>query len=153
MKKLFYLFLLLPFSLLMSCKDDNEFSPVDLTVTVSGVTEYNGAFYAVAGDDITILSFTPKAIDGKATDLANVVFYLNDAPLLDQFGYPAMGTFSTQGLPPGTYSLSMTGNLLQVDSPIKIFAVSYPIVLVENEESLPAEAPEFGTYSLTIRGE
>lgn len=152
MKKLFYFFLLLPFSMLMSCSDDNkEFSPTDMTLTVSGVTEYNGGFYTVEGENVTLEKLTLKAIDGKDTEVANVTYYIDGLPLLSTPGNPFLGTFSTEGFAAGTYSLSLTGNLLQVDSPIKIFTANYPITIVETQEDLPAGAPELGTYSLTLR--
>lgn len=150
MKKIFYLFLFLPFSMLMSCSD-KDFSPVDMTLTMSGVTQLDDSFYAVSGEDITIESLTVKAIDGTPTGLANVRYYFNGILLDGPFGYPFNGTISTEGMPAGTYEISMAGNLLQEDQPIKIFAVDYQIKIVNSEEDLPAGAPEIGTYSITIR--
>lgn len=151
MKKLFYLFLLLPFTMFISCNDDKDFSPVDMTVTISGVTEVNDVFYTVAGENVTINNLTVKAIDGKSTDLANVQFSLDNAPIFPVPGSDTMASFSTNNLPAGTYSINAAGNLLQVDSPIKIFAVSYKLKVVESLEDLPDNAPEIATYSQTIR--
>lgn len=150
MKKLFYSLFLLPLCLLMSCDDDKDFSPVDMTLTLSGVTQYQGAFYTVSGDDVTINSLTVKAQDGKESLAQNVIFYLNGAPLLGTPANPFLGTFSTAGLQPGIYSLDVAGDLLQVGSSLQIFAVSFPLVIVESQENLPSEAPEIGTYSQVI---
>ena len=151
MKKLFYLFLLLPFSLMVSCSDDKDFSPVDMTITLSGVTQANDNFYTVSGDDVTIENLTVKAIDNKNTILQNVIFYFNGIPLVGNPVNPFRGTFSTEGIPAGTYSIDVTGNLLQEDASIKIFAVSYNITIVDDEENLPAGVPDFGSYSQTVR--
>ena len=148
MKKLFYSLLLLPLCMLMSCDDDKDFSPVDMTLTLSGVTSFQGAFYTVAGEEVSINSLTVKAENGKESLAQNVVFYLNGAPLLGTPSNPFLGTFSTDGLRPGTYSIGLTGDLLQVGSSLQIFTVSSPLVIVENIENLPPEAPEIGTYSL-----
>lgn len=153
MKKLFYLFLLLPFSLLMSCNDDKDFSPVDMTLTLSGVTQVNDNFYTVAGEVVTIDNLTVKAIDGKDTGLANVMFTLNGLPILPSPGEAGMASFSTENLTPGTYAIEATGNLLQVDSSVKVFGVAYSLTVVENAEDLPQGAPELGTYSQTFRSE
>ena len=150
MKKLFYLFLLLPFTMLVSCSKD-DFSPVDMTLTLSGVTQVNDHFYSVEGEDITIENLTVKALNGENCGLANVVYSLDGIPLLGTPGNPFLGTIPTENLPgPGTYSLNITGNLLEVGSAVKVFAVSYPITIVESAEDLPENAPEIGSYSYTI---
>lgn len=149
MKKLFYLFLL-PLAVLMSCNDD-KISPVDLTVTLSGVSLSDGSFYTVAGENVTIDGVAAKSVDGKASEVANMVFDLSGIPLIGQPGNPFMGTFTTEDLKPGTYSLGLTGNLLQVDASIQVFAVSFPLVIVESADQLPADAQVLGTYSQTVR--
>lgn len=146
MKKLFYLFLLLPFSLLMSCSDDKDLSPVDMTLTLSGVSQSGNSFYTVAGENVTVDSFQVKSIDGKNTAVTNVVITLGNYPI---FGDPAV--IETENLPAGEYNLAITGNLLQVDSSIKVFAINYPLTIVESAEDLPAGAQDLGTYSQTIR--
>ncbi|MCH5240165.1 MAG: hypothetical protein J1F38_08070 [Muribaculaceae bacterium] len=153
MKKLLYLFLVLPFSLLISCNDDKDFSPVDIMLTLSGVTESDGDFMTVAGEEVSIDGIGAKSIDGKNSALTNITFYLNGAPLIGTPGNPFQGTFSTEGFKAGTYYLSFTGNLLQEGAPIQIFTVDYPIIIFENQEDLPENAPEIGTYThiITIR--
>lgn len=148
MKKIFYLFLL-PLALLMSCNDDKDFSPVDLTLTLSGVTVANGQFYTVAGENVTIENLEAKAQDGRNTGVNNVIFDLSGIPLIGTPGNPFSGTIPTENLQIGTYSLGLSGNLLQVESSLKYFAISYPLTIVENSEDLPEGAPEIGTYSLT----
>lgn len=150
MKKLFYLFLLLPFTMLVSCNKD-EFSPVDMTLTLSGVTQMNENFYTVSGDDVTIDNLTVKSVDGKNCAVTNLTFFLDGVPLIGTPGNPFLGTFTTEGLKPGTYNLNISGNLLEENASIKIFAVSYPLTIVESTEDLPSGAPEIGSYSLTIR--
>lgn len=151
MKKLFYLFLLLPFSLLMGCNDDKELSPVDMTLTLSGVTLDNGTFYTVKGDAVTIESLDVKSIDGRNTGVQNVTFYLDNLPLVGSPADPFLGTFSTENIPAGTYSLGLTGMLLQVDSSIMSFTANYTLNVVESADDIPAGAPEIGSYSQTLR--
>lgn len=150
MKKLFYLFLLLPFSLLVSC-DDNDFSPTDVTLTLSGVTMSNDNFYTVAGEEIVIDGLEAKAVNGKNSGVSNVTYYLNRAPLWGEPGNPFDGKISTEGFPPGNYQLGITGYLLQEGASVMDFISSYTITIVANEEDLPAGAPEIGTYSTTVR--
>lgn len=149
MKKLFYL-LLVPLAFLMSCSDDNDVKEVNMTLTLSGVTQYDNTFYTVVGENIVIDSFTAKAENGKDAGFANVVYYLNGMPLDSGLGVPFDGVISTENLTPGTYTLSMAGKLLVVDSSVMNFAASYKIVVVESQEDLPANAPEIGTYSQTV---
>lgn len=151
MKKLLYLFFLLPFSLLISCNDDKDISPVDLTLTLSGVTESEDVFFTVVGEEVSIEGITAKSIDGKNSALSNITFYLNGMPLIGSPGNPFQGTFSTEGFEAGTYYISLTGNLLQEGASIQIFTAEYPIKIVESQEDLPENAPEIGTFSQTIR--
>ena len=150
MKKFFYLLLLLPFSMLMSCDDDKDFSPVDMTLTLDGVTYYNNSFYTISGDDVTIENLSAKALGDKNTEIANVTFYFDGIPLIGEPGNPFRGTFSTENIPAGNYTINVAGNLLQVDSSIKIFSVNYPLTIVASEDELPAGAPEIGSYSQTV---
>lgn len=151
MKKLFYLFLLLPLSLCVSCKDNDDISPVDMTLTLSGVTQVDDTFYAVAGEDITIDSLKVQSIDGKDSGVANVIYYLDGYPLIGDPMNPFLGTFSTANLAPGTHTIGVEGNLLQVDASIQVFAVTYNLNIIDNLDNLPAGAPDFGTYSQTLR--
>lgn len=149
MKKLFYLLLVMPLALLASC-DKDEITPFDMTLTLSGVTQADGNFYAVAGNNVTVDNLK-VASSGSDTAVANVMFFVDGVPLL---GTPwdviSPWTFSTAGLKPGVHTVDITGNLLQVDQSLKNFAVSYPLVIVENDDNLPADAPDLGTYSLTL---
>ena len=149
MKKLYYLFLL-PMFVMMACGKD-DFQPVDMTLTLSGVTETNEVFYTVGGEEITINNLKVEAVGGKTTTFQNVAFYLNNVLLVGDWSDPFTVSFPTENLPSGTYHLGVTGNLLQVDASIQTFVVSYPLVIVDNVEDLPDDAPDFGTYSMTVR--
>lgn len=149
MKKLLYLLMLVPFALLSSC-DKDEVTPFDMTLTLSGVTQADGNFYAVEGDNVTITGLDVTSPNGK-TAISNVMFFIDGVPL---FGAPwntvDPWTFSTENFRPGTHTVDITGYLLQVDQSLKSFAVSYPLVIVGSEDDLPSGAPEFGSYSLTL---
>lgn len=149
MKKLLYLLLLLPAALFTSC-DKDEVSPFDMTFTMSGVTQSNGAFYTVSGNDVTINNISAKALDGTATQVSNVMFFLDGMPLLNGPWNVNPWSFSTVGLRPGTHTIGVTGYLLQVDHSVKDFSVSYPLVIVDSQENLPEGAPEIGQYSMTV---
>lgn len=152
MRKLLYLFFLLPFSLLMACSDDdNDLPQVDLTLTLSGVTLDNDNFYTVSGDDITMDDLTTSPLNGKPSVLHDITYFFDGVPLVGEPGQPFMGTFSTEGIEPGNHSIGINGYILQEGSPISTFAVSFDLVIVETAEDLPAGAPAIGQYSQTIR--
>lgn len=151
MKKYFlYLLLLLPACILSSCSKD-DLAPFDMTLTLSGVTQANGDFYAVYGDNVTIEALTINPVGGKNTQVSNVMFYIDGTPLIPSPWNPTgPWTFSTTGIPVGRHQLGITGNLLQVDQSIQNFVADYNIVIVGDNESLPEGAPELGSYSQTI---
>lgn len=151
MKKLLYLLLLMPLPFLFSCSDDDDLAQVDMTLTLSGVSQSDNVFYTVAGENVTIENLTVKSLNGNAATVANVIFYFNGVPLIGNPGNPFTGTFSTEGLESGTYTFSMAGQVLEVDKTITDFTYSTPIVIVESEEDLPEGAQTLGTYSQTVR--
>lgn len=148
MKKLYYLLFLLPLAFFVSCSDDDDFSPVNVTLTLNGVTEYNGTFYTVSGEGVIIEGLTAKAENGKTTLLQDVMCNLGSFPIVPSPEYP-YGSFTTENLPTGDFNIGVTGLVLQEGSSIKTFAINYPLVIVESQDDLPAGASEIGTYSLT----
>ena len=150
MKKLFYLLILLPFAMLTSC-DKDDVQPFDMTLTLSGVTQVDGNFYAVAGDNVSIDNLTVSSLGDKKTTVANVMFYVDGYPLfVNPWDCLQALTFTTQNLPMGVNKVNVTGNLLQVGQPINNFAANFNLVIVDSEENLPAGAPAIGTYSQTV---
>lgn len=150
MKKLFYLLLLLPMAMITSCSKD-EIAPFDMTLSLAGVTQVDGTFYAVAGDNITIDGLTVQDTGGKKTALSNVMFFIGGAPIFpNPWNALDPWTFSTENLEPGTYNFGISGNLLQVDASIQSFAANYKLIIVGSQDDLPEGAPEIGTYSSTI---
>lgn len=150
MKKLLYLLLLVPFALMTSCNKDDDFAPFDMTLTLSGVSQVDGTFYAVQGDEVSIDNLQVSSQE-KQTAVANVMFYVDGMPLfVTPWNVDQPLTFSTANLAPGTHNVNVSGNLLQVDQSIMEFAVNYKLVVVDSQENLPSEAPATGTYSQTI---
>ena len=149
MKKLFYLFLLLPISLLVSCNDDKDITPADITMTLTGVTEVSNKFYTISGSEITVDNIEAKSIGTKPTLLQNITIFLVGIPLMN---FPSFdNTFSTERIPVGNHSIDITAYFIQEGASLQTVLISYPLVIVESPEDLPAEAPELGTYSLSIR--
>lgn len=150
MKKLFYLLYLLPVAFFASCNDKDDLANVDLTLTLGGVTqtEENGVFYTVAGEEITIEKVGVKSLTSKDAALANVMYYFEGFPVMFDPETSVLG-IDTEDFEAGTYTLSLTGQILQVDKTLTNFASSYSIVVVESSEDLPEGAPEIGSYSIT----
>ncbi len=168
MKKLFYLLFMLPLAFLASCSSDDDFPEVDLTFTLSGVTQYDDAFYAVrststgeteeqeplddsASDEeevkegvIIIDGLTAKSLTNQNAAVANAVYWL-DGRLWLQREIP------TAILEPGTHIITIEANVLQVDKTLANVQLRYPVNIVASAEDLPADAPEIGTYSITTR--
>lgn len=178
MKKLFYLLLVLPLALMASCSDDDDLPQVDLTLTMSGVTQYEDAFYAIGGaaaDDeaatpqadtevdgdeetlpegvITIDGLTAKSLTNQNAAVANTVYFLDGYLLRPSFDTPYVCAINASALPVGTHTLSVTTNVLQEDKSIANAALNFPLKIVASAEDLPAGAPAIGTYSITVRSQ
>lgn len=178
MKKLFYLLLMLPLAFVASCSDDDDLPQVDLTLTLSGVTQYDDVFYAVKAetpdtetevatsdtedgkDDetlpegvITIDSFTAQSLTNKNAAVANVSFFIDGLFVPPSFDTSYLCAISTANLPVGTHTLSVTANVLQVDKSIANAALNYPLKIVASADDLPTGAPAIGTYSITVKSQ
>lgn len=149
MKKLLYLLFLLPLALLGSCSDDDDLAQVDMTVTMSNVTQVGHTFYAIKGSTVKIDGTTVKPAAGKQATIVGVNYYMNGLPMPMAFAAPYAIEF-TADLPAGSYILDVTGEVLQVDKSITNMLAKFPFTIVETEEDLPEGAPEIGTYSSTI---
>lgn len=173
MKKLFYLLIALPLAFFASCSNDDDLPQVDLTLTVSGVTQYDNAFYAVQGEEesgtdgqksdadseenevptniISIEGLTAKSLTNKNATVVNAVYYLDGRILPPSFETSYVCQIPTDMLGIGTHTLSVTANVLQEDKSIANTALNFPLKIVANYEDLPAGAPEIGTYSVTMK--
>ena len=151
MKKIFFLLLFLPLSFMFSCTKDDDLAQVDLTLTLDNVTELNGNFYTISGNEISIEGVDVKSLNGKPATITNVIFYFEGRPIAVLPGYMATGEINTSGLKDGTYTLSLTGQVLEEGKTITDIAANYSLTIVSNEENIPEEAPEIGTYSVTYR--
>lgn len=149
MKKLFYLLLLLPFGLFASCSDD-DVADVDLNVTMSGVTQLNDSFYAVATDSISIDGVTATSLTDKAATVTNIRYQINGVPVFGTFENPYSITVPNELLTTGTNYINVYATVLQVDKSITSAGVQYPLVVVDSVASLPEGAPAVGTYTRTF---
>jgi hypothetical protein len=151
MKKLFYLLFVLPLAFFASCDDDDDMAQVDLTLTLNGVTLSEGDYYAVQGDTIKIDGVNVKSLTNQAATVTGVRYFFDGYPVFGSIEHPFNCSILTTGIDSGTHTLSLTATILQVDKSITSAAVNFPVKIVDNKESLPADAPEIGTYSQTVR--
>lgn len=151
MKKLFYLLFLLPLAFFSSCSNDDDLAEVDITTTLSGVTEIGETFYTVVGDTISIDSISVSSLTDKAAAVTGVRYFFDGYPIFGTIEAPFNFKINTEGVQEGTHTLAIAATVLQVDKSITSVALNYPVKIVLSEEDLPQDAPEIGTYSVTAR--
>ncbi|MEZ3552249.1 MAG: hypothetical protein K1W02_16320 [Muribaculaceae bacterium] len=152
MKKLVYLLLILPFAFVAACDDDDDLPEVEITYTMSNVTQVDNSFYAIKGDTAIIDNLTVKSLNGNSATVTGVRYYLDYLPIISNPVVTPFSTwFETEDLPAKKYNIGITATILQVDKSISNAAMNVPFILVENKDKLPANAPEIGTYSLTMK--
>lgn len=152
MKKLFYLLILFPLSLMMaSCSDDDDLAQVDVSLDVTGVTEYNGDYYTVVGEEITLDNVKAVSLTSQPATIQRVAFFIDGVEVFGTIEDPFSASFSTEGFRIGTHVVTMTGIVLQVDKTMTQIGMRVPINVVESEEDLPEGAPEIGTVTITAR--
>lgn len=154
MKKLLYLLLVLPFTMIFSsCSNDNDLPNVDITIAFDNAAVKDGSVYAVKENGLQITGITTKAVDSnKESALVNIDYFWNrlPAPGLTFGSYPLELNFAEMPLvEKGANALDLNGKLLEVDKSIANFAVTIPIVVVDSEEDLP-DGLTLGQASLTF---
>lgn len=151
MKKLLYLLLLIPLGFLSSCSSDDDYPSVDVEVTFNNASVYKNVVYVLDGTNLTIENIGVKSLNGSQATLANITYYWDDIfqPELTFGEYPL--TIATANQSVGKHYLQFNCKLLEVDKSILNGTFTYPVVILDNEEDLPAGAPqEFGTYTSVI---
>lgn len=151
MKKLLYFLLLIPLGFLASCSSDDDYPSVDVEVTFNNASVYKNVVYVMDGTDLAIEDIAVKSLNGNQATLANITYYWDGIfqPELTFGEYPL--TIATATQPIGKHYLQFNCKLLEVDKSILNGTFRYPVVIIENEDELPAGAPqEFGTYTSVI---
>lgn len=137
-KYLSLLLMLLPLAFLASCDSDDQFPQVELTATLSGVTQVDDVYYAVAGEPVTIDAVTCRPLIDNATALSGVDYYVNYRLLGYAPAAPFTATFTPEQA--GGYLLQMYTTILQVDKSITSACITVKIVAVASAADIPTGA-------------
>lgn len=151
MKKIYTLLLmLLPFTFLASCDSEDQFPEVKLGANISGVTQVDGVYYAVAGETVTVNEVTCKPVVANATALTGVDYYLNYTPLAYSNIAPYTLSFVMERT--GDYTLQMYTNILQVDKRVTSALIAIPIRVVGSSAEIPNydRTIHMTTYTLNV---
>ncbi|MDE6650011.1 MAG: hypothetical protein K2K45_08790 [Muribaculaceae bacterium] len=152
MKKLLYLLLVLPFTMMFSsCSNDNDLPNVEITMSFDNAAVDDGTVYVVQDSVFSITGISTKALDSnQQAAIANVRYFWN--------GYPAPNlTWSNMPIEidmaqmPVTSSgkclLGLNATLLETDKSMAYCSLDIPIQTVESVDSLP-QGVEFGQVDM-----
>ncbi len=150
MKKLLYLTFILPLLAFASCSDDDDIADVDVQMQFSGVTLVDGALYTIQGETVSIDNTTVISQTSENAIIQRVEYFLNGNLILPDPENWLAASFSTSDLHTGKYAIGMRGLVLQVDKTVTAVATETPLIVVNSVEELPENAPEIGTYRITM---
>lgn len=152
MKKLIYLLLLLPISLLAaSCDDDdNKVPDVSIQATVSGGVVEGNTVYVVKGEPLMIEQMSLVNNTGKDGAIGVVNYYIDGVHAGQSLVAPYAFELYTTGLAVGKHILTADMPVYVVDYPICWGMFSTTVQVVEDESSLPA-APATAKIDGAIR--
>ena len=152
MKRIIYFLCAIAIATLTSCSDDNDLAQVDVNIEISGITVVDNVLYTIEGENVTLENTTVNSLTAQPAIIQRVAYSLDYTLLLPEFGKPFTASFSTEGLRIGKHLLGMEGVILQVDKTLTPIRTQLPLIIVEKKEDLPENAPEIGTYTITIDG-
>ncbi|MDE7346961.1 MAG: hypothetical protein K2N48_09530 [Muribaculaceae bacterium] len=155
MKKLLYLLLVLPFTMMISsCSSDKDLPNVDITMSFDNAAVKDGKVYVLAEDVFSITGLTTKSVDSnQQSAIANVYYFWNGipAPGLTWSNFPMEINMADMPLVEnGANALGLKATILETDKSIAYAVFDIPVVAVENEESLP-DGVQLGECQFTLR--
>ncbi|MCM1163409.1 MAG: hypothetical protein NC339_04090 [Muribaculaceae bacterium] len=142
MKRLCYLFLILPLLAIMAaCDDDDKDLPkVDISIQYSGAVDEGGVITLAQGKVLTIEAITVTPIDGsKKAVLGNTTYMMDGAPFYTTGVAPFGAEIDTSNLSVGVHTLSFYSQVFQEGKTPGFAIYSYPISITE-----PADDPGDG---------
>lgn len=149
MKKLYLLLMLLPFTLLMGCSDNDDLPSVDINVTLENVAREAGNIYVVQGEPLEISSVTVKSLNGNNSGLSAIAYYLNGYYQGTNIVSPYSVSFDTSSLAPGQYRINMVTDILQVDKSIMSGDIGFSFIVVASVDDIPQGADPAGQVTFT----
>lgn len=140
MKKLLYLLMFLPITLLASCSKD-EVPSADITMTLGNVALVDGKIYAVEGTPVTVESITVNSTNGKATGLSTVEYSIDHRTVSVVPDSPFSYEVDPTWFPVGNHLFQSQFLVLQVDRSIFTAEVALVIHVVPTVDDIPGGAP------------
>lgn len=143
MKKLLYLFLALPFAMMVaSCNNDDNLPNVTVTMDFGNAAVQDGTIYVAETDTLLINSIVTKPVDSNQTaTLANVRFYWNYVPTPYLSWSPLPLEIPIAQMPlseSGNNLLQLDATLLETDKSIAYANIAIPVKVVASVDSLPS---------------
>lgn len=150
MRKLYLLLTVCVLGLLaVACSDDESFPSVDVNVTMSPVTQYDGKIYTVADSTFNVESITVKSLSGNNSALSTVGYYWDGLFSAASNVSPFSAKFLISNFQPGRHILQMRTTVLEVDKTITPTLLNYDIYVVPTVADLPKGALPLGRLTDT----
>ena len=151
MKKFFYMLLLLPAALFVSsCDDDDNIPDVNITAQVSGAVVADNEVYVTSGETFQIDAINLVNKTGKDAALGVVTYSLDGLPLAVSVAAPYGIEVNTTDLPLDRHVITATMPVYVVDYPICFGAMSFNVIVVEDDSQLPA-GPDTYSFPIVVR--
>ena len=153
MKKLLYLLLVIPFTMMVaSCSDDKDLPNVDITMSFDNAVVKDGIVYVEQDAVFSITGLTTKSVDSnQQSAIANVRYFWNGipAPGLTWSNFPMEINIAEMPEPAsGNNILGLNATLLETDKSMSYCSLSIPIKSVKLEDMPDGQEP--GEATLTF---
>lgn len=140
MKKLFTLLMVIPlFVGMASCDSDDDFPPVDITVSIEGATRVDNSLYVVQGDTLDVAAINMVDNTSKGAVIGSATYFWDYYRVGGTIVKPYGMSFDTSGVALGRHLLQVQISIYAVDYAPCIGYVSYNVIVVPSASDIPSD--------------
>lgn len=151
MKKYIYLLLMLMPVLAFTSCDDDELPDVSVSVVLDGCYRNGNTLYVVQGDDLEVEAVTLINNGDDNAIIGSVGYFWDSFRIGTAVSAPYSFEIDTANAQPGTHLFQFEASVFAVDyEPCEAY-ISYDVVIVPDEDDIPAEAIPTPTVDASIR--
>lgn len=137
-KYLLYLLVVPLLATLVSCDSDDDFPPVDITVSIDGAVRQGNTLYVVQGDVLDIAAINMKDNTSKGAVIGSATYFWDYYRVAGTITKPYSFSLDTSNVALGRHLLQIEVSIYAVDYAPCLGYIGYDVVVVESSDQIPS---------------